>query len=156
MLYGFSTGALAKGDFRAALAMLEAHELDGVEVSALRMSELPALVAALPTLPLARYAGRVSVHAPSKFTKDEEPAVAELLSATAKDVAGIVVHAEAIWDAAVWRPLGDKVLVENADGRKRTGRTADAARVRCAGRADPPQPARSRMPPSAPDVRHRA
>ena len=36
---------------------------------------------------------------------------------------GIVLHAEAIHDASHWRQLGEKVLVENADGRKRTGRT---------------------------------
>jgi sugar phosphate isomerase/epimerase len=125
MRYGFSTGALAKGDFKAGLAMLEAHAFEGVEVSALRMKELPVLIEAFATLPLERYAGRVSIHAPSKFSRDEEGPLAEQIAVLAPRVDGIVLHAEAIWDATVWRALGAKVLVENADGRKRTGRTAN-------------------------------
>jgi sugar phosphate isomerase/epimerase len=123
MRYGFSTGALAKGDFRRALQMLESYALDGVEISALRMAELPDLIEALTTLPLDAYEGRVSIHAPSKFTPEEEPELAARLADVAGDVMGIVLHAEAIHDASHWRSLGDKVLVENADGRKRTGRT---------------------------------
>jgi sugar phosphate isomerase/epimerase len=130
MKYGFSTGALAKGDFRRALKMLESHALDGVELSALRMAELPDLVSALTTLPLEAYQGRVSIHAPSKFTPEEEPELAARLADVADCVMGIVLHAEAVHDASHWRQLGGKVLIENADGRKHTGRTtAELARV---------------------------
>ena len=34
--FGFSTGALALGDFRLALRMLEGIDLDAIELSALR------------------------------------------------------------------------------------------------------------------------
>ena len=52
---GFSTGALARGDFRRALASLQAHRIDIVELSALRMEELEPLIAALPGLDLERF-----------------------------------------------------------------------------------------------------
>jgi hypothetical protein len=124
MLYGFSTGALAKGDFRAALAMLEPHTLDAIELSALRVAELSALLLALPQLELGRYQ-HVTVHAPSRFDAGQEAKIAESLGELADHVAGFIVHSEAIMDPAPWRALGPKVLVENADGRKRTGRTLD-------------------------------
>lgn len=123
MRYGYSTGALTKGDFRAALRMLEAHDVTGVEISALRMHELDEMIEALPTLDLKKYEGHVSLHAPSKFSAAEEAPLAERIAGIADLVEGIVVHSEAIIDPSIWRPLGDKVFVENADGRKRTGRT---------------------------------
>ena len=49
---GFSTGALALGDFRSALAMLVPHSVKAVELSALRDKELMPLMAALPSLDL--------------------------------------------------------------------------------------------------------
>lgn len=125
MLYGYSTGALAKGDFGAALSMLEEHDVNCVEVSALRMSEIDELLAALPTLPLGRYGENVTVHAPSKFEPSEEERLVRKLTEHAARVDGFVVHSEAIHDAALWRPLGSKVLVENADLRKRTGQTTE-------------------------------
>jgi hypothetical protein len=124
MIYGFSTGALGKGDFKSALAMLEIHAHEAVEISALRLDELPALLKALPTLALSRYS-HVTLHAPSRFPSDAEHAIADHLASVADQVTGIVVHAEVIVDPAPWRALGRKVLVENADGRKATGRTLE-------------------------------
>ena len=49
---GFSTGALARGDFRTALAILRQHQIAIVELSALRVEELMPLVTALPSLRL--------------------------------------------------------------------------------------------------------
>ena len=40
-LFGFSTGALALGDFRRALELLQGVDADAVELSALREKELP-------------------------------------------------------------------------------------------------------------------
>ena len=124
MLYGFSTGALAKGDFRRALAMLELHALDAVELSALRLSELDSLLEALPQLVLHGYE-HITVHAPSKVSPGQEGLIARRLESVADLVAGFIVHAEVITDPAPWRALGVKVLVENADGRKPTGRTLE-------------------------------
>ncbi len=127
MIYGFSTGALAKGDFNAALAMLERHRLKAIELSALRVEELPALLGAISTLPLHQHT-HVTIHAPSKFPPGSEHVVADQLARVASTVTGFIVHAEAIRDPAPWRALGDKVFVENADGRKHTGRTVEEFR----------------------------
>lgn len=122
MRYGFSTGALAKGDFEHALSMLAPFRLPAIEISALRSSELGRVVERLASLDLRGYA-HVTLHAPSRFAPDEETSVIERLTQVAERVEGIVVHAEAIVDARQWRALGAKVLAENADLRKRTGRT---------------------------------
>ena len=68
---GFSTGAVAKGDFRRALSLLREHDVDAVELSALRINELEPLVAAIPDLDLGPFSF-VSVHAPSRFDRESE------------------------------------------------------------------------------------
>ena len=62
---GFSTGALALGDFRRALAMLSTVNSSAIELSALRDHELDPLMRALSQLNLRRFR-YVSVHVPSK------------------------------------------------------------------------------------------
>jgi hypothetical protein len=52
---GFSTGALAKGDFRSALEMLAGTETEVLELSALRQDELPRLLASVDGLDLSRF-----------------------------------------------------------------------------------------------------
>jgi hypothetical protein len=65
---GFSTGALAKGDFHAGLSLQQKRPgFLAVELSALRDHELPSLVAAAAHLDLDSFA-YVSVHAPSKLS----------------------------------------------------------------------------------------
>src|SRR5689334_4046717 len=50
---GFSTGALAKGDFATGLSVQrDVPRIDAVELSALRDHELPLLVDAIPSLDL--------------------------------------------------------------------------------------------------------
>ena len=61
---GFSTGALAFGDFHAALNDLRDIKTAAVELSSLRDHEVAPLMQALPQLDLARYS-YVSVHVPS-------------------------------------------------------------------------------------------
>ena len=41
---GFSTGAIARGDFRTALTRMQEHEIEAVELSALRIDELAPLI----------------------------------------------------------------------------------------------------------------
>jgi hypothetical protein len=126
MLYGYSTGALALGDFAQALEMMAPHRLEAVELSALRTGELPHLIESLSTLDLKSYR-HISIHAPSKYSTDEERALAETLTLACSRFAsidGVVLHAEAIVDPAVWQQLGPRLFIENADRRKRTGRTA--------------------------------
>jgi len=61
---GFSTGALARGDFRSGIALQESRA-DAIELSALREAELDPLIGAIPDLPLKRFTF-VSFHAPSR------------------------------------------------------------------------------------------
>jgi hypothetical protein len=120
---GFSSGALAKGDYRRGLALQEGAEFTAVELSALRESELQPLAATAPSLPLGKFA-YVSFHAPSAFhTLAERDVVALLLPLPA--AWPVVVHPDLIHDPAVWSVLGSRLCLENMDLRKRTGRTVE-------------------------------
>ena len=55
---GFSTGALAKGDFRRGLEILRRHKIEIVELSALRQPELEPLMSSLDDLDLADHTQR--------------------------------------------------------------------------------------------------
>lgn len=119
---GFSTGALAFGDFRQALSMLRGKPVDAVELSALRTHELPDLIGALGTIDLSRYR-YVSVHAPSSFTEDEEPQVIDQLKHFQRNGWPIVLHPDAVHQIKLWREFGDLLYIENMDKRKPVGRT---------------------------------
>lgn len=123
---GFSTGALAKGDFDRGLE-LQADECTAVELSALRESEIDALVEAIPKLDLSRFQF-ISFHAPSSLEALSEEELVRKLKKIKQYVHGIVVHPDVINDVSVWRELGDKVVLENMDQRKPIGRTADELR----------------------------
>lgn len=121
---GFSTGALAKGDFAQGLALQRGvARIDAVELSALRDHELPALVGALPTLDLSGFT-YVSFHAPSKLQSLDEKLVFELLRQLPATWP-IVAHPEILRTPALWRRFGDRLCLENMDHRKSTGRTVD-------------------------------
>ena len=119
---GFSTGALAFGDFRKALRMLRGKSVDAVELSALRKHELPGLVDALDRLDLSSYK-YISIHAPSSFTGDEEPKIIESLRHFTKNGWPIILHPDTIHQIDRWTELGDLLYIENMDKRKPTGRT---------------------------------
>lgn len=119
--FGFSTGALARGDFHHALDLLRDQKIDVVELSALRISELDPLVSAVPHLDLRSFSF-VSVHAPSRFTIEIEPWVVRQLSSLADYGFPVVVHPDVIFTPVVWRHFGEKLLVENMDKRKPIGR----------------------------------
>jgi len=118
---GFSTGALAKGDFRRALEMLLSHRTDVIELSALRFDELEPLLAALPSLDL-RHFSFVSIHAPTFFGRETEALVIERLGSLARRGYPIVVHPDVLFTPPRWEELGDKLLIENMDKRKPVGR----------------------------------
>lgn len=124
---GFSTGALAKGDFRAALAILRSHQISVVELSALRLSELEPLCRAIPSLDLSPFTF-VSVHAPSRFAPEEESTVIEQLDAVARLGYPVVVHPDVIFTPDRWATLGNRLLIENMDKRKPIGRTVGELR----------------------------
>jgi hypothetical protein len=121
---GFSSGALAKGDYRRGIELQQACDgITAIELSALREPELEPLVAASGNLPLERFE-YVSFHAPSSFRTLSEELTVELLTSLPGSWP-IVVHPDLIHDAAVWRSLGSRLCLENMDLRKRTGRTVD-------------------------------
>ncbi|MCC6367966.1 MAG: hypothetical protein IT165_30955 [Bryobacterales bacterium] len=121
---GFSTGALARGDYRTALALLRRHQIRFVELSALRLEELPSLIRDLPFLDLEGFSF-VSVHAPSRFPPDLEPDVAEQLRRVAEQGYPVVVHPDVIQDFVLWKAFGKGLLIENMDKRKPVGRTVE-------------------------------
>jgi sugar phosphate isomerase/epimerase len=121
---GFSTGALALDNFRAALTTLSQHAVTAVELSALRPAELEPLVRAVPDLDLTGYQ-YVSVHAPSKFTADEEPRITRLLHELVDRGWPVVLHPDAVHRWEMWRPFGAWLYIENMDKRKPIGRTVE-------------------------------
>ncbi len=121
---GFSTGALEYADFRKGLARTIAAGCPAVELSALRQAELPALLSALDSLPLASFSW-VSIHAPSQFS-DPDAEAAAALSLLAELPRGwhIIVHPDSLSHLSLWRQFGAQLCVENMDKRKPVGRSA--------------------------------
>jgi hypothetical protein len=121
---GFSTGAISKGDFRRALEILAPFRLPVVELSALRLDELPNLANAAGRLDLTDYR-YVSVHAPSSFSSTDEQLVVAYLRGFAERGWPVVVHPDVMFTDALWVQFGNKLLIENNDKRKSVGRTTD-------------------------------
>jgi len=119
---GFSTGALAQGDFATGLAIQRGiARIDAVELSALRDHELPVLVDAIPNLDLDGF-DYVSFHAPSRLQTLDERTAFELLSSVPESWP-IIAHPELLQTPSLWLQLGDRLCLENMDNRKTTGRT---------------------------------
>jgi len=124
---GFSTGAIAKADFRHALTCLRMYGITVVELSALRFNELEPLVQALDNLDLAGFEF-VSFHAPSRFSPHDEDYVVDRLQSVVARGIPVVVHPDVIFKPALWESMGACLLIENMDKRKAVGRTAVALR----------------------------
>jgi hypothetical protein len=122
-IVGFSTGAIARGDFLRALILLKDSNVLAVELSALREHELPSLAKALGNLDLKSFK-YVSLHAPSSFAHLSERDVIQLLADAISMHLPIVAHPDTIQSPELWRKLGNSLLVENMDKRKPIGRTA--------------------------------
>jgi hypothetical protein len=88
---GFSTGALALGDFRQGLQMLAGKNASAVELSALRQNELAPLVAELDHLDLRQFQ-YISFHAPSSMEPAFEATTLQLLEQVARRGWAIIVH----------------------------------------------------------------
>jgi hypothetical protein len=121
---GFSTGALALGDFRAALEMLAGTDSTAVELSALRQNELGPLVEQLEQLDLGQFT-YVSFHAPSSIEPAFEAAALRLLEQVALRGWPVIVHPDAMYTRQEWRRLGNCLCIENMDKRKPIGQTAN-------------------------------
>lgn len=121
---GFSTGALAKGDFRRGIELQRGDpRVRAIELSALRDHELPSLVAGARDLDLDHFA-YVSVHAPSKLSSFTEEEVFDQIAGL-PPAWSVIVHPEILGHKERWRSLGSRLCIENMDNRKTTGRTVD-------------------------------
>jgi hypothetical protein len=120
---GFSSGAIAYGDFMGALETLRERKFPCLELSALRISELEPLIDALPNMDLSDYS-YISFHAPSSFSQQEEAWVADKLFSGVPEQWPIVIHPDAIFDFTRWTRFGRRLAIENMDRRKPIGRTA--------------------------------
>ena len=121
---GFSTGALAKGEFRRGLDLSRKLGFRAVELSALRLQELPVLMEALSHLDLAGFE-YVSLHAPSQYEAQDEAGIVRMLEKAAEMKIPVILHPDAIHDAPAWRDFGALLLIENMDRRKPVGRSAE-------------------------------
>jgi hypothetical protein len=121
---GFSTGALALGDFRRALQMLADKKVCAVELSALRQEELIPLVSSLEHLDLSAF-DYVSFHAPSALEPSFEQTALNLLERVASRGWPIIVHPDAMFTPLEWGCLGGCLCIENMDKRKPIGQTAE-------------------------------
>src|SRR5262249_16701720 len=120
---GFSTGALARNDFRLALQMLNNKPVNAVELSALRQDELIPLVEQIDNLDLDQFK-YVSVHAPSSLDPEFEPRALELLDSVFQRGWPIIVHPDAMHQINEWCRFEELLYIENMDKRKPVGRTA--------------------------------
>jgi hypothetical protein len=125
---GASTGFMAqeRGDWAALVDAAADLSPFTAELAALSELELPGLLAYLLSagdeVPAFRY---LSVHAPSKDLKLAEPKLVDCLQRLPAVVDAIVVHPDVIDDPGEYRRLGARLVIENMDTRKGTGRTAD-------------------------------
>jgi len=125
LLIGFSTGALSKDRLTEAVAAARAMRLECVELSALHLRELQPLVDFVNGNGVNDFK-YVSIHAPTDYTREQEPQVAATLLKLATEHSwSVVVHPDCLWNPDVWTPFGKWLCIENMDKRKRVGRTAE-------------------------------
>ena len=123
---GASTGYME--DLRGRWPQLVGEALEvspwTIELAALGEDELPGLLAYLgehPVLPF-RY---LSVHAPVKGRSLPEQDLVAALAALPPSVDAVVVHPDLMEDPARYAAIGRRLVIENMDDRKATGRTAE-------------------------------
>lgn len=122
--FGFSTGALDRGDYATAVSWMVSNHIRTMELSALRFDELEPLVAGMDPLPLNQF-DYVSFHAPSYFEREQEEQVIELLQPIKERNWNIVVHPDVLFTPKLWSCFGRNLLIENMDRRKPIGRNAE-------------------------------
>jgi hypothetical protein len=123
---GVATGVFVgeRGDWPTLVDMAWGVSTFATELAAISESELPTLLAYLEAGEVLPF-GYLSVHAPSKGRTMPESDLVELLCALPPVVDAIVFHPDTMVDPFVYRGLGRRLVLENMDTRKATGRTAD-------------------------------
>ena len=110
-----------RGDWPALVEEASRISSFAVELTALGEDELPGLLGFLagdPPLPF-RY---ISVHGPSKGRQMAEEELVSRLAALPAFVDAIVLHPDQIEDPSLYVPLGSRLLIENMDARKDSGK----------------------------------
>jgi hypothetical protein len=118
---GFSTGALAFGDFRIALEMLRDKKVNAIELSALKMEELKPLIQSIDQIDLSPYT-HISFHAPTDFDESIESRVISYLHTITERGWPITIHPDMIFNPDLWLSFGSLLCIENMDKRKLQGR----------------------------------
>jgi hypothetical protein len=122
---GLSTGVEGRGDdwpglVRAACAV-SAHAVELAAHDAAELDGLVAYLAGRPRLPFRH----VSVHTPIKGALGTDAERVAALHALPAGIRTLIAHPDLVEDPAPWRSLGRRVVFENMDDRKASGRTAD-------------------------------
>ena len=120
---GASTGYMSglRGDWPKLIEEASRVSSFAVELTALGEDELPGLLSFLadePRLPF-RY---VSVHGPSKARQMPEADLVAQLAELPPFVDAIVLHPDQIEDPSLYLRLGSRLLIENMDSRKVSGK----------------------------------
>lgn len=120
---GASTGYMAeqRGNWLRQIEIAREVSPFAIELSALSEPELPSLAEFLrsgPNLPF-RY---ISIHGPSKNLQGDEKKLVAELAELGRYASAIVMHPDTIEDPSAYRDLGHKLLLENMDSRKESGR----------------------------------
>jgi hypothetical protein len=121
---GASTGYLTglRGDWGGLLQAVEQTSTFATELAALSEPELEGLRDFLTQAgPLPFH--YLSVHAPVKHLRVGEAKMVSWLLGLPPEVRAIVAHPDTIEDPAPYRALGRRLVIENMDRRKATGRT---------------------------------
>lgn len=126
-LIGYSTGAIAKSDLLFAVAFLRSLKVKALEISALRLRELPLVLEAIKALDLADF-DYIAFHVPSRFTSSEEEHVVEALTSLRDTSWPLIVHPDIIATPSLWRTFGAQLCIENMDQRKPVGQTSEHLR----------------------------
>jgi hypothetical protein len=123
---GASTGYLTglRGDWQGLLDTVEQTSSFATELAALSEPELVGLrnfLGRIGPLPF-RY---LSVHAPVKHLEANEDEMIAWLQGMPAQVSAIVAHPDTIEDSSSYRGLGERLVIENMDARKATGKTVE-------------------------------
>lgn len=123
---GASTGFMwdLRGDWNAQIATASKISTDAVELSALGEEEVLPLIEFLEATPPLDFSF-MSIHGPAKGRRLSERDLVELLARLIPLCNGIVMHPDTMGELAAFEPLGSKLLVENMDSRKPSGRTVE-------------------------------
>jgi len=128
-LIGFSTGALTKDDFRAALGIMARKRVHAIELSALRQNELLPLLEELDRLELHRFE-YITFHAPSVMDTEFESVAIEALNRVALRQWPIILQPDAMHVPAIG--LTSETCFENY-GQAQAYFVPDSARSRRTG-----------------------